>query len=229
MCESAISNNLFDKKVICPICNSVFLQKCVKAKTPRVLSKDSDFFVRYKTINPYFYDVWVCRTCGYSALKADFEKVRDFEKELIWTNLTPFWTPINFASELSAKDAIIRYNLALKTTSVLKKKSSIKAPLLLRIAWMYRLLENENEKTFLVYAIEHFSAAYSTEEFPICGMQRDAYCFLVGELYRRIEDYDNALLWLSKVIENTNSTPIIKKYTYDARMQIKEIMSNTQV
>ena len=60
-------------------------------------------------------------------------------------------------------------------------------------------------------------------------MQRDAYCFLVGELYRRIEDYDNALLWLSKVIENTNSTPIIKKYTYDARMQIKETMSNTPV
>lgn len=64
-----ILEHTFDKTITCPVWLSKFEIKCLKSKSPRILSKDSHLFIRYKSINPYFYDVWICNSCGYSAMK----------------------------------------------------------------------------------------------------------------------------------------------------------------
>ena len=73
MNDTTILNHLFDKQVICPVCDSHFKAKTVKSKSPRIISKDSDFFIRYSVANPYFYDVLICNSCGYAAMRSDFE------------------------------------------------------------------------------------------------------------------------------------------------------------
>ena len=109
-----ITNYLFDKTVTCPVCDFTFKTTCVKSKSARISSKDSDLFIRYtEKVNPYFYDVWVCNSCGYAAMKTDFESLKRFRKELVKSNITPKWTPRNYPRVIDIKNAIERYKLAL--------------------------------------------------------------------------------------------------------------------
>ena len=74
MSEVDITTHIYDKEIICPVCNSKFNAKVVKVNSPRITSKDSDFFIRYRVVNPYFYDVWMCNSCGYSASEGRFSQ-----------------------------------------------------------------------------------------------------------------------------------------------------------
>lgn len=208
-----IRNYLFDKKVTCPVCNSTFKTTCVKSKSARIESKDSDLFIRYtEKVNPYFYDVWLCNSCGYAAMKSDFENLRTFRKELVNSNITPKWTPRDYPRILDTKNAIERYKLALLTAILTSGPDSTKAMISLKIAWMFRLLEDtSSELSFLGQSLEGFKDAYQNEPFPIYGMERDSLMYLIGELSRRLGYDDDALVWFSKTIVNTNSSYRVKE------------------
>lgn len=208
-----VTNYLFDKTITCPVCKYTFKTTCVKSKSSRIEFKDSDFFIRYtKKVNPYFYDVWLCNSCGYAAMKSDFENLRTFRKELVRSNITPKWTPREYPKVLDEKNAIERYKLALLNAMLTSSPDSTKAMISLKIAWMFRLLQNStSELSFLGQALEGFKDAYQNEPFPIYGMQRDSFMYLLGELSRRLGDYENALLWFSRTITNTNSSYRIKE------------------
>lgn len=212
MSDTNITNHLFDKQVICPVCDSHFKTKTVKSKSPRVASKDSDFFVRYSVANPYFYDVWICNSCGYAAMKSDFEKLKSHKKDLVLSNVTPKWKPREYPDILDEKLAIERYKLALLNAVLLNLPDSTKAMISLKIAWMNRLLDNrDQENLFLKQALDGFNDAYMKEIFPIYGLQRDSLMYLLGELNRRLGNDQDALLWYSKTIVNTNSSHRVKE------------------
>ena len=211
MNDTNILNHLFDKQVICPVCNSHFKSKTVKSKSPRVVSKDSDFFIRYSVANPYFYDVLICNSCGYAAMRIDFEKLKIHKKELVFSNVTPKWKPREYPDILDEKLAIERYKLALLNALLLNLPDSTKAMISLKIAWMNRLLDNSPQETlFLKQALEGFNNAYINEIFPIYGLQRDSLMYLLGELSRKLGNYQDALLWFSRTIVSTNSTARVK-------------------
>src|SRR5471030_569447 len=196
-----ILNHLFDKQVICPVCDSHFKAATVKSKSPRIISKDSDFFVKYSVANPYFYDVLVCNSCGYAAMKSDFEKLKSHKKELVFSNVTPKWKPREYPIILDEKLAIERYKLALLNAVLINLPDSTKAMISLKIAWMNRLLDNSaQEILFLRQALEGFNSAYIQEPFPIYGLQRDSLMYLLGELNRKLGNNQDALVWFSKTI-----------------------------
>ena len=212
MNDTDILNHLFDKRVICPVCDAHFKAKTVKSKSPRVISKDSDFFVRYLGINPYFYDVVICNSCGYAAMRSDFENIKSHKKELVFSNVTPKWKPRQYPDILDEKLAIERYKLALLNAMLINLPDSTKGMISLKIAWMNRLLGNNTQETlFLKQALEGFTDAYIKEAFPIYGLQRDSLMYLLGELNRKLGDYQNALLWFSKTIVSINSSYKIKE------------------
>ncbi|WP_026885814.1 DUF2225 domain-containing protein [Clostridium beijerinckii] len=212
MSDTSILNHLFDKQIVCPVCNSHFKAKTVKSKSPRVISKDSDFFIRYSVANPYFYDVLICNSCGYAAMRSDFEKLKLHKKELVLSNVTPKWKPREYPYILDEKLAIERYKLALLNAMLIDLPNSTKGMISLKIAWMYRLLDNNIQETlFLKQALEGFNNAYMTEIFPIYGLQRDSLMYLLGELNRKLGNNQDALQWYSKTIVNTNSSYKIKE------------------
>lgn len=212
MSDTKITNHLFDKQVICPVCDSHFKTKTVKSKSPRVVSKDSDFFVRYSVANPYFYDVWICNSCGYAAMKSDFEKLKSHKKDLVLSNVTPKWKPREYPDILDEKLAIERYKLALLNAVLINLPDSTKAMISLKIAWMNRLLDNrDQENLFLKQALDGFNDAYMKEIFPIYGLQRDSLMYLLGELNRRLGNDQDALLWYSRTIVSTNSSHRVKE------------------
>jgi uncharacterized protein (DUF2225 family) len=212
MNDTNIQNQLFDKQIICPVCDAHFKAKTVKSKSPRISSKDSDFFIRYSIVNPYFYDVLICNSCGYAALRTDFDNIKSHKKELVFSNVTPKWKPRKYPDILDEKLAIERYKLALLNAVLLNLSDSTKAMISLKLAWMYRLLDNSaHETVFLTQALEGFNDAYIKEIFPIYGLQRDSFMYLLGELNRRLGNSKDALLWYSKTIVSINSSNKIKE------------------
>ena len=222
MNNSDVLDHLFDKQIVCPVCNSHFKNKTVKSKSPRVISKDSDFFIRYSVVNPYFYDVVICNSCGYAAMKSDFESIKIRKKELVLSNVTPKWKPRQYTDILDETLAIERYKLALLNALLLNLQDSTKAMISLKIAWMFRLLNNSDyEKVFLKQALDGFNNAYIYEVFPIYGLQRDSLMYLLGELNRKLGDYQNALQWFSKTIVSVNSSYRVKEMARIGRDLIK--------
>ncbi|MFL0197678.1 DUF2225 domain-containing protein [Clostridium sp. WILCCON 0269] len=220
---------LYNKKITCPVCDTKFNARAIKKSSYRILKKDSDFFIRYSIINPYFYDVWVCDTCGYAAIKTDFEHLDDFDANTVRNEISPKWHSKCYPEVYDINLAIQRYKLSLLNYHVINAKSSKKAINLLKIAWMYRLKEDKkSELEYLKHALENFNDAYSSEHFPICGMNRFTTMYLIGELYRRTGKEDDALLWFGQVITSPLAPQKIKNIARDQKDLIKSKIEDTK-
>ena len=215
---------LYDKEVTCPSCNHVFKARTVKTSAYRVLKKESDFFIIYSTINPYFYDVWLCNVCGYTSMKADFEKIKSSQIELIQNKISVKWHGKKYPEVYDLHIAIERYKLALLNYAVMDSKSSKKAMTCLKIAWMYRVDKKpESEQIFLAQALEGFNDAYFNESFPLYGMDKFTLMYLIGELNRRIHKFDEALKWFSSVITTPNISQRLKELARDQKDIIRKV------
>jgi uncharacterized protein len=226
--EEEPKNLLYDATISCPVCGTKFQAKAVKLSAYRKQRSDSDFFIRYSSINPYFYEVWLCNACGYAAMKQYFDKIRDYQVELIQKKVTPKWRGRRYAEIYNTEVAVERYKLALLNSVVMEAKASLKALTCLRIAWMYRLQNNEeNEQLFLKQALEGLNNAYMNEDFPICGMDKYTVTYLIGELSRRTGDLHEANLWFSKIITTPSVPQKLKDLARDQRDIIKEETSRS--
>lgn len=214
---------LYDMQVTCPVCDVNFKVRAVKTSASRILKKDSDSFIRYGVINPYFYDAWVCNSCGYSAMKNDFHKIRSFQIDSVKQKITSRWRGKSYPDVYNIDIAIERYKLALLNYVVTEAKSSKKAMNCLKLAWMYRLKEDaDNEITFLKQALDGFSDAYYNEDFPIYEMNKFTIMYLIGELNRRAGKPEEALVWFSKIITAPSAPQRLKDKTRDQKDLIEE-------
>ena len=217
-----MKDHIFDKSVVCPVCDNHFKTKAVKTKSPRIQSKDSDFFIRYTVANPYFYDVWICNSCGYSAMKVDFPKIKSYQKDLVLKNITSKWKPRIYPDVMTAELAIEKYKLALITALSMEKQNSTIGMILIKISWMYRLLNNNQEELkYLSQALTAFENAYINENFPMYGLDRDSLTYLIGDLNRRLNNNDIALQWYSKVITTIGASYRVKELARTGKDSIK--------
>lgn len=220
--EKTEEDYLFNRDVECPVCGTKFKVKALKSSAYRIGKKHSDFYVSYNLVNPYFYDVWICNECGYSALKSDFEKIKYHQIDQVKEKISSRWVAKDYPETYDVDIAIERYKLALLNYWAIDSKSSMKAMTCLKIAWMYRVKEDtDNEKLFLTKAKEGFDDAYFNEDMPIYGMDRFTVMYLIGELNRRIGKNDEALSWFSKVITSAAAKQKIKEMCRDQKDLIK--------
>ncbi len=220
---------LYNKKITCPVCSTLFNARAIKKSSYRILKKDSDFFIRYSIINPYFYDVWVCNKCGYASIKNDFERLSDFDANIIRTKISPKWHSKNYPEVYNLNLAIQRYKLSLLNYDIIKAKFSKKANNLIKLAWMFRLKGNKkSELAYLNYALENFKNAYYNENFPISGMDIFTTMYLIGELCRRTGKEEESLIWLGQVITAPTAPQKIKNIARDQKDLIKLNIKNAK-
>ncbi|WPC42119.1 DUF2225 domain-containing protein [Clostridium sp. JS66] len=221
--EEKQKNLLYNREVTCPVCDNVFKVKAVKTSAARILRKDSDSFIIFDVINPYFYDVWICNKCGYAAMKRDFNKIRNSEIELVKEKIKPKWHPKAYPDVYDVNVAIERFKLSLLNYYVIDAKASKKAMNCLKIAWMYRLLkDSENETLFLKQALEGFNSAYFNEGFPLYNMDKFTSMYIIGELNRRLGNNEDSLKWFSEIITAQSAPSKLKDRSRDQRDLIKE-------
>lgn len=220
---------LYDKEIVCPVCENKFLARTVKTNGYRMKRKDSDFYIKYEIINPYFYDVLLCNVCGYAAMKADFHKLRQFEIESIQKNITPKWHGRKYPQIYDINIAIERYKLSLLNYSIMDSKSSKKAMNCLKLSWLYRDLgDTKNEELFRKNATIGFKDAYLNEQSPIYGMNSITVLYLIAELNRRSGNYDEALKYLGNVITSKDANRKIKNIAMTQKDLIKETLNNNE-
>lgn len=228
---------LFDKSCTCPICGREFKTRTVRSGKVRLLGSDSDLRPRYEQMEPLKYDVIMCPLCGYTALSRFFEFVTAGQAKNIKERIS-----INFTSQDEAKDvytydeALERYQMALANAIVKKTKASEKAYICLKTAWLLRskaehLREDqpdyeaikrkceEEENEFLRSALDGFTAARSTEGFPMCGLDQSAVDYLIAVTAVRFEQYDIAGRLIVSILQSS-ANPRMK----DRARSLKKVM-----
>lgn len=234
---------IFEKTFKCPVCDSEFKSKTVRTGKAKLVSQDMDLRPKYQGIDPLKYDAVLCPECGYSSLNRYFNFVMSSQAKWIKEQISASFKYEGNDSEkiYSYDDAIMRHKMALLNTVVKKGKLSERAYTCLKLAWLYRgkreelegsaeyskaaaeeLLKEETE--CLVNAHEGFVAAFSQEEFPMCGMDQYTVTFLAAELARRIGNIEEAKRWVSKVLVARDANRRIK----DKAIDLKECLMKSE-
>ncbi|MCM3388188.1 DUF2225 domain-containing protein [Ureibacillus chungkukjangi] len=195
----------YEKKVECICCNKAFATTKIRSKLVKVESTDTDFCPTYSetSVSALYYNVFVCEHCGFSFTE-DFSKYfGPGIKQQILDQISTKWVPRSYHHERSISEALEAYKLAFVCGSIKKEKFITLAGLTLRIAWIYRKLQNVNqEQRFLKIARDQYIESYSTEDYASTQMSDTRVIYMIAELSRRIGDLDLATRYYSKIIEN---------------------------
>lgn len=213
------SEFLFEKSYSCPCCYNDFKSKRLRTGKVRALQPDSDLRPRHKYIDTVKYDVVACPNCGYAAISSYFDYLTSFQANQIRERVSRNFKGLGqYGNSYTYDDAILRCKLAVLDTVVKKGKSSEKAFTCLKLAWLCRgkaeelnsgfwdadesdieeLKKEEMENIRLAY--EGFNEAYSSERFPICGMNEPSYLYLLAELARRLDMIDDCKRIISRLL-----------------------------
>lgn len=231
---------IFDKTFTCPVCDQEFKSKMVKTGKVKLLSLDTDLRPVYQFMDPLKYDAIVCPTCGFAALNRFFKYVTSAQAQLIKKSISASFRGMKESGSIfTYDDALARHKLALVNAIVKKSKTSERAYTCLKTAWILRgkaehLPKNtpdynkqiedmeKEEMDFINKAYVGFDEAFSTETFPLCGMDESTMTLLMAELARRIGKYDEAGRWISRVLISKEANERIKEKARDIKEKIKE-------
>lgn len=231
---------IFDKSFTCKVCDEEFKVKMVRTGKAKLLAQDSDLRPIYQTVDSLKYDAIVCPHCGFAALSRFFNYMTDTQAKLIKANISSTFKGISEGGEtLSYDDAIMRHKLALVNAVVKRAKASEKAYTCLKLAWLLRG-KSENlpedtpnleavkkelaaqEKEYIANAYEGFMAAFSKEQFPMCGMDENTMTYLVTDLARQLGKYDESLRMIARLLMSKNIGDRMKQKTIELKERIRE-------
>ena len=199
---------LFDKSYTCPVCDHEFKSRMV------------------------------CPKCGYAALNRYFNFVMSSQAKNIKEKISANFHYQPEAGKIyTYDDALTRHKMALLNTVVKNGKSSERAYTWLKMAWLCRgkrelLMQGDykkeevtelinEEKELLSNAYDGFEAAFSKEDFPMCGMDQYTMMYLLAELARRIGKNDEAKRYVSKVLVARNAQRRIKDKAFALKEKLQ--------
>ncbi len=228
---------LYDKALVCPVCDAKFVNKIMKTGKAKLLSTDRDLRPVHEGVDTQKYDVLLCPHCGYAAVTKFFTQVTSTQAKFIKEQISGKVQLHEYKGETySYEDAIERYKLALANAVVKRAKNSEKAYICLKSAWVFRgyanHLEEENpqanadkiqevrqlEDVHMQNAYKGFMEASQTESFPMCGMDEMTINYLLAVMALRYKEYDTA----SKLVASIITSPTANARTKDKARDLKD-------
>lgn len=237
---------LFEKHFVCKVCDKEFKSKMVRTGKVKLISSDSDLRPKYQYVDSLKYDAVVCPYCGYAALSRFYNYMTDTQARLIKANISVNFKGIKESGDvLTYDEAITRHKLALVNAVVKRAKASEKAYVCLKLGWLYRgkaeslpedtpNLEEEKkqleelEKECISNAYDGFTAAFSKEPFPMCGMDELTVTYLTADLARQLGKYDEALRLIARVLTSKTANDRIKTKAREMKELIREESGKTE-
>jgi uncharacterized protein (DUF2225 family) len=191
---------LYQIKVDCVYCKSSFQSSRVRPSFKKRIQTDTDFCVHYKEINPDYYVVRVCPLCGYADTENADSKLVPSQSTVFREKVAEQWTLKDFSGERTWEDAVQTYKLALVCAQIRDEKGRVVAGLLHHIAWLYRYRnDEEQENRFLAFALEAYTKVFETEAEELNNARL---MYLIGELNRRLKNYQEGVKWFGRVIND---------------------------
>uniref|UniRef100_UPI0040578C0B DUF2225 domain-containing protein n=1 Tax=Acetatifactor sp. TaxID=1872090 RepID=UPI0040578C0B len=226
---------IYDKTFDCPVCYGNFSSKIMKTGKAKLIGTDWDLRPNYEGIDAVKYDVQLCTHCGYAALTRYFGNITSGQAKLIKENISQKVHLQAFDGETyTYEEAMERYKLTLANAVVKRAKTSEKAYICLKTAWLIRgyveYLEDNGdtsqdkkalkaeEEEYLLNAYNGFVEARQTETFPMCGMDESAIEYLVAELAYHFKKYDIA----SKLVAAILTSPAANNRMKDKARELKD-------
>lgn len=233
---------LFDKTFTCPICDKEFKSRTVKVGKAKLIGTDPDLRPKYEHVDLLKYDIIMCPNCGYAALSRYFKFLTSPQAKRIKETISKSFKPVTEHKEIYTYDeALERYKLTLANAIVKMAKSSEKAYICLKTAWLLRgQAENldsedaeyetkkaqieEEEKEFLKNALDGFIAARQSENFPMCGMDEATVDYVISVTAMKFEQYDVASKLIAGIITSANTNPRMKDKARDLKEELVKLI-----
>lgn len=233
---------LFDKTFTCPICDKEFKARTVKIGKAKLIGTDPDLRPKYEQVDLLKYDIIMCPSCGYAALSRYFKFLTSPQAKRIKETISKNFKPTTETKETYTYDeALERYKLTLANAIVKMAKSSEKAYICLKTAWLLRgkaesldpseadyeakkkqIEDEENE--FLRNALDGFLAARQAESFPMCGMDEATVDYVISVTAMRFEQYDVASKLVAGIITSPGTNPRMKDKARDLKEEIVKLI-----
>lgn len=194
-------SSLYNSQAKCPVCEADIEITKVKSKSVRLLRQDSDFCPYYENENPIYYEAVICPECGYGSHITTFENINRYDKAKVRDKITSKWIKRSFLGERTSEKALEAFKLVLLNLYEREAPKSEMAKICMRIAWLYRYSGDKNlERRFMEHALTNYKIAYHDEDLNSGKLDEYMCMFIVGELCKRTEQYDESIKWFSRLI-----------------------------
>lgn len=228
---------IFDRTFECPLCDTKVTSKVMKSGKAKLLRTDKDLRPVYEGIDAQKYDVVVCPQCGFSAITRYFTPMSAGQAKLIKENISSKVHLTPHTGEIyTYEQAFERYQLALANAVVKQGKASEKAYCCLKSAWLLRGWQEElaadeknkekiaelkeAEKEYLQNAMDGFSTAKASENFPVCGMDENTVDYLLAVLSFWAGKYDVASRLIAALLTSPTANARVKDKARDLKDEI---------
>lgn len=177
-----------------------------------------------------FYYVKVCPHCGFSFTEEFSPLFAQGTKEIILEKVSKQWVPRDFGGTRDIQMAIQSYKLASFCGTLKREKHISIAGLYMRLAWLYRSLQNEEQETrFMILALNEYMESFTNGDYQGTQVTDIRMLYIIGELSRRTGNVEQAVKYFSKVIEQqkyaieTKTVEMAKERWYEIREMNKEL------
>ncbi len=233
---------LFEKTIVCPVCQEKFPSLTVRSGKIRKKDTDQDLRPIYEPFDALKYDPIHCPFCGYTNFSRGFDIVSDFQVRELKEKIAQTYVPqLDFPSTYDYDRAFRHYQMALATAIVMHAKASHKAYICLKTGWILRghaesldpAMENyrakvdhlrSKETEFLSNALEGFISARQNEPFPIADMDKITLDFLVGALSLKAGKLDVASQMVAKVLASKSVNDRVREKAQEMKEMILEVV-----
>ncbi|MDR0272150.1 MAG: DUF2225 domain-containing protein [Clostridiales bacterium] len=217
-----IDDYVYEKKFRCPVCEQTFTCDVVKESKIKVQSIEFDLRPICVPVDPLYYGIVVCNTCGYSAVNRVFDKIMKKQAEKIIGEIAPNFVYRSYPKEPEIDMVIDRYKLALLNAVVKQAKDGEKAYICMKLTWLYRIKgnEHENELKFAKLTVSGFNNALAKEYCPILGLEEGTILCLLGAFQMTLGDNASALKILSSVITSNRVSHRLKDRARDLKSEM---------
>ncbi|WP_219838702.1 DUF2225 domain-containing protein [Paenibacillus sp. R14(2021)] len=192
---------LYTMTITCICCEASYSTSRVRPSFKKASNRDTDFCAYYKSeVNPDYYVVRVCPSCGYSTTENGITVMTDTQRKKYYELFGSRWTARDFGGSRTKEQALESYKLALICGGIIGEKERVIAGILHHIAWLYRFEGNEEqEQRFLRHSLEAYVTVFETEGMSLNNAKL---MYLIGELHRRTGDASTAVRWFSRVVND---------------------------
>lgn len=222
-------NFLFEKQVTCPVCNTEFAARNPRMTKLRLDRRENDLREVYVDFEPLWYSIRTCPYCLYSENYNDFDKLGKLSPE----RLRPYREKalqlqgkisLPPADPLSIDRVFLSYYLAIYFAEVEQENPLSLAKLYLALSWLYQDEGDEElyHRSWKLAFDNYYQAYYGTTNLRLEPEHEQQLCLILGELYLRQGDVNEALKHFYAAIRNQDGTAFYNNLARDRYMEVKE-------
>ncbi len=216
---------VYEKQVQCPVCGESFAARVMRHYLFRKVHEDTDFCPYYKGSNPLLESVWVCPHCHYTAAQKDFFQLTQDEKDAIARYSLAVLAGLDVPHRVRGlEDALLQLQLACQCYERRPTMGAQQAAHYLKSAWLYRYGRDEKkEKEFLRLAVTKYREVFEKSHDFAKGLGEIGTAYLIGDLYLRLGDLENARKWLAHALFNYPELDKDHRFKEMARRRMEDV------